>query len=523
MFMVKGCNRARDSFSDSFSDSLSDSFTQTAGLFKLSGSAVWKLSNKTLPLCRPYVMGILNVTPDSFSDGGLHNSFDAAIAFADQMISEGADIIDVGGESTRPGSLEVSIKEELDRVLPVVEELSGRGLIVSIDTRHPEVAARCVEAGAAIINDVSGFRDSKMIELAAACDAGLVAMHMLGTPRNMQQDPHYADVVDDVSAYLINVVNKLKDAGVDPRRICIDPGPGFGKDSWHNMALLAHMGDFSNLELPLIAAFSRKATLGKVCSIDSATDRLIPSATAAVLAFCGGVRIFRVHDVAETVQALQLASNAAYAAFSRANSSSVASPASMMPGKRALVALGANMGNPQDNLIAALKHIDSLPRTSVIASSPIYKTAPAYYDDQDDFANSAAWIQTELEPLDLLEHLLEIENVFHRKRLIANGPRTLDLDLLDYEGQVISSERLTIPHPRILERDFAVTPILDLAEMMRSVFGKYVHRELLEGPDAMRTSNECSYMLADGTFVGRDGIKYGMIEGRLVESCDAWR
>ena len=159
---------------------------------------MWKCANFEFDSTRPVVMGILNVTPDSFSDGGQHNGFAEAVAYARQMVDEGAQIIDVGGESTRPGSAEVSVEEELARVLDVVRQLADLGLCVSIDTRHAEVARACVEAGAAIINDVTGFRDPAMVEVAKNCDAGLVVMHMLGEPATMQNDPHYDDVVAEV-------------------------------------------------------------------------------------------------------------------------------------------------------------------------------------------------------------------------------------------------------------------------------------------------------------------------------------
>ena len=211
---------------------------------------MWKCANFEFDSTRPVVMGILNVTPDSFSDGGQHNGFAEAVAYARQMVDEGAQIIDVGGESTRPGSAEVSVEEELARVLDVVRQLADLGLCVSIDTRHAEVARACVEAGAAIINDVTGFRDPAMVEVAKNCDAGLVVMHMLGEPATMQNDPHYDDVVAEVKEYLGGQAAMLEAAGVARERICVDPGPGFGKTASQTMELMRNFHEFNRLGYP---------------------------------------------------------------------------------------------------------------------------------------------------------------------------------------------------------------------------------------------------------------------------------
>ena len=201
-------------------------------------AATWKCGSRTFDLSRPLVMGICNVTPDSFSDGGDHGSFEEAVAYALKMVEEGADIIDVGGESTRPGSAEVSVEEETRRVVPVISALAGRGIAVSVDTRHAPVARAALDAGACIINDISGFRDEAMREVAQGSDAGLVIMHMLGTPEHMQDDPHYDDVVSEVEDSLVRMARRLEAQGVERDRICLDPGVGFGKLAEHNAALL---------------------------------------------------------------------------------------------------------------------------------------------------------------------------------------------------------------------------------------------------------------------------------------------
>jgi dihydropteroate synthase len=250
-------------------------------------------------------MGIVNVTPDSFSDGGMHVELDAACTHAHRLIAEGAQIVDVGGESTRPGSQEVTPEVELARVLPVVQELATEGLCVSIDTRHAIVARACAEAGAAIINDVSGFRNPDMVEIAAACDVGVVAAHMLGEPLTMQVAPHYDDVVAEVCDYLSKQARMLENAGVDPERICVDPGPGFGKNYEHNRALLQGTAGLASLGYPLMAAWSRKGFIGEASGIESASQRVASSVVVACYAAMQGARIIRVHDVAPTAEALR--------------------------------------------------------------------------------------------------------------------------------------------------------------------------------------------------------------------------
>ncbi len=493
-------------------------------LFELPSAPIWKVGSRRLVLCRPYIMGILNVTPDSFSDGGVHNGAEEAISFAQEMLEAGADIIDVGGESTRPGAAAVSIDEELSRVLPVVETLATLGVIVSIDTYHPEVAKRCIEAGASIINDISGFSNPEMVQVAASCNAGIIAMHMAGTPKNMQDDPRYSNATFEIKNYLCGVGAMLESAGVERSRICIDPGPGFGKNARHNLQLLEGMDELASCGYPVLAAFSRKSTLGKVTGQDVASKRVESSAAAAVLAYCGGARIFRVHDVAQTVEVLKVASNTAYAAHSQSEPTKPASGFStMLDGKRVLVALGANMGEPVDSIIAATRALDQIPDTTVIASSSIYKTEPAYYTEQDQFANSVVWVQTKLSPNVLLQKLFDIENQFGRVRTIENGPRTLDLDILDYEGVVSTDPHLILPHPRILERDFAVTPIIELEEQMRNLLGDYVADDVyLElGNNAYESAESDGlggFRLADGKRVTNDSVQYGTILERLVDA-----
>jgi dihydropteroate synthase len=253
-------------------------------------------------------MGIVNVTPDSFSDGGTNLDPRVAVASAVALLVAGADLIDVGGESTRPGAAEVSVAEELARVLPVVRALAALGAVVSIDTRHAEVASECVDAGATVINDVSGFSDPAMVALAAFSDAGLVVMHMRGDPRTMQDEPLYADVVAEVAAYLLGQARALEAAGVERERIALDPGIGFGKTTAHNIELLRRLDEIVALGYPVLVGASRKRFIGELTGVPDARSRVAGSVAAALEAVARGASIVRVHDVAETVQALAVAS-----------------------------------------------------------------------------------------------------------------------------------------------------------------------------------------------------------------------
>jgi len=268
----------------------------------------WQAADFTIDLSRPVIMGILNITPDSFSDGGKYLDHAKALDRAGEMLKDGALIIDIGGESTRPGADAVDENEELSRVLPVAEKLAAEGVIISIDTRRAAVAAACINAGAAIINDVSGFRDPAMRKLAAASNVGCIVMHMLGEPRNMQVNPTYTDVVAEVKNYLINQASQLESLGVASERICIDPGPGFGKTYDHNLALLQATGELAGCGYALMAAFSRKRFIGILtgASADHPDKRVAGSVAVAVWAASRGAHILRVHDVAPTVQALQV-------------------------------------------------------------------------------------------------------------------------------------------------------------------------------------------------------------------------
>lgn len=254
---------------------------------------------------RPLVMGIVNVTPDSFSDGGRYAHRDAAVAHALMLIEQGADMLDIGGESTRPGAAPVAVDDEIARVVPVIEMLAGRAdLPISIDTSKPEVMRAAAAAGASMINDVNALRAAGAVETAAALDVAVCLMHMKGEPRTMQTNPQYDDVVSDVRDFLAARIEVCLAAGIERHKLVIDPGFGFGKTLAHNLVLLARLADFRSLEVPVLAGLSRKSMLGTLTGRPQPDQRQAASLAAAMLAADQGAAILRVHDVAETVDAL---------------------------------------------------------------------------------------------------------------------------------------------------------------------------------------------------------------------------
>jgi dihydropteroate synthase len=260
-----------------------------------------------LSLESPAVMGILNVTPDSFSDGGKFLAPDAALRQAEAMAEAGASIIDVGGESTRPGAEDVGEQEELDRVLPVLEAITdGVEATVSIDTSKPGVMREAINAGAGMINDIRALRDEGALEVAAELQVPVCLMHMQGRPRTMQQSPHYDDVVADVKGFLADRIAACRAAGLDEGLLIVDPGFGFGKTPQHNVELLANLRQLEELGRPILAGWSRKSTLGALTGRE-VDERLPASIAAAVIAVTHGANIVRVHDVWETVDALHVA------------------------------------------------------------------------------------------------------------------------------------------------------------------------------------------------------------------------
>jgi dihydropteroate synthase len=262
--------------------------------------------NELLKLKRTLIMGILNVTPDSFSDGGLFVDTDKAVEHAKQMVADGADIIDVGGESSRPGSDPVSEEEELNRVKKIVSRLVNElDVPISIDTYKPTVAEACLKTGASIVNDISGFRDQKMIDVAAKHKAVAVIMHMQGKPKNMQQNPEYTDVIKEISEFLKNRITECRKAGIED--IVVDPGIGFGKKTEHNLEILRRLHEFKRLGCPILIGTSRKAFIGAVTGGLPVEERMEGTIASVAVAVMNGAKIVRVHDVKKCKRAVMVA------------------------------------------------------------------------------------------------------------------------------------------------------------------------------------------------------------------------
>lgn len=259
-----------------------------------------------LELTRPHVMGIVNVTPDSFSDGGKYSSTASAVEHGLQLIAEGADILDIGGESTRPGAQPVSLDDELQRVIPVIEALSAvTSVPLSIDTYKPEVMRAAILAGADIVNDICALREDGALDVVANSNAGVCLMHMQGVPQTMQINPVYDDVVAEVKQFLSDRVNACLAHGIVKQRILLDPGFGFGKTTAHNVALIQHLDSLAELGFPLLVGLSRKSVLGKIAGGDE-LQRLHAGLAASVVSVMKGAKIVRVHDVKATVDALKV-------------------------------------------------------------------------------------------------------------------------------------------------------------------------------------------------------------------------
>ena len=264
-------------------------------------------NGRILRLDRPQVMGIVNVTPDSFSDGGAHADVEAAVAHALQLVAEGADILDIGGESTRPGADEVPVEEELRRVIPVIERLAKEtSLPISIDTSKPEVMRAAVVAGAGMINDVFGLRREGALDAAAALGVPVVLMHMQGEPRSMQEAPQYDDVVAEVHRFLAERIFAAEMSGIAKKNIVVDPGFGFGKTTQHNLQLLAQLQRFTELGVPVLAGLSRKKSIGELTGRSDPRERGAGSVAAHLIAAQRGAMLLRVHDVAASVDALKV-------------------------------------------------------------------------------------------------------------------------------------------------------------------------------------------------------------------------
>ena len=280
-----------------------------AGAQRLTGWRAGRFLFDVGPFARPLVMGIINVTPDSFSDGGQHIGLPAALSHAERLLAEGADILDIGGESTRPGAPPVPLDEERRRVLPVVEALAACGACVSVDTRHPALMREAIAAGASIINDVQALTAPGAIEACAAAEVGVVLMHMQGQPGTMQVAPSYAGeggVVGEVSRYLRERAQACDAGGITRNRIVLDPGFGFGKTTEHNLELTRRLDEIVALGYPVLAGWSRKRTLGDLTGRKIASERVYASIAAALACVTRGARVVRVHDVGATVDTFRV-------------------------------------------------------------------------------------------------------------------------------------------------------------------------------------------------------------------------
>ncbi len=420
----------------------------------------WQCGRFSFDPVVPTIMGVLNVTPDSFSDGGSWLDPEAAIAHGLALAKAGAAIIDVGGESTRPGAEPVDPEEEWRRIEPVIRALNAQELCVSVDTRHSEVAERAVLAGASIINDVSGFRDPAMVAVAEHCDAGLVVMHMQGEPQTMQDNPTYQDVVVEVRDYLQARCEALEAAGIARERLCIDPGPGFGKTVSQTIELMRNLHEIARLGYPVLCAVSRKRFIGEAYHIEDPLARDEASATEALMACELGATVVRTHNVEATVAVL----------------------ANLRP--QVFLGLGANLplmalpGEEEEAKIAQINHaigqLCLLPDSQIIDISSFYGSKAAYKEDQEDFVNAVVLMRSGLPPKELLEYLHAIENSLGRVRTEENGPRPIDLDILDYQLYVVDTEVLTLPHPGITERDFVVEPFCELRPHHQLANGLFV-------------------------------------------------
>ena len=441
--------------------------------------ATWHCGSHEISLARPRIMGILNVTPDSFSDGGKNLDTKAAIARGLQMLDEGADIIDVGGESTRPGHTPVSSQEEAERVIPVVRALVEEGAVVSVDTRHADVARVCTRLGAAIVNDVTGFTDPEMVQVAADTSCGCIIMHWnhdgLGTraPRRqvmldesrpagsaLQRPvtsqrrftlPEEAPIMRQVMGFLGDQARTLMRAGVSHDRICLDPGAGFDKLADEDVVIQRATRSMVSMGYPLVCAVSRKRFVGAVSGVANAAARDAATAGICIAAIESGAKILRVHDVAGVSQAIN-----AYWAVSHRDA------------RQGFVSLGSNVGNRVANLARAAQLIDEIPLTCVVSVSHAYETEPAY-GIATPVANAVAEIRTELHPLVLMDKLIEVEDALGRMReknrdprKPGSGPRIIDCDLIWVEGERHAGRRLCLPHPRIGERDYVIVPMEDL-------------------------------------------------------------
>ncbi len=401
----------------------------------------------------PQLMGILNVTPDSFSDGGRHSDLAAAVARARAMVADGAAIVDVGGESTRPGHVPVREDEELRRVIPALEALAADlDAPVSIDTSKARVAREAARLGACVINDVWGLqRDPGMADAVAETGSAVVVMH------NRDEKDPAIDILDDVERFFERSLNLAAGAGVPFSRILLDPGVGFGKTRQQNHACIWNLDRFQRLGAPILVGLSRKSFIGGI--IDAEVDRRLPGTLAAdTIALMRGASVLRVHDVIENRAAL-----AVFMALKAAAAPPPGAESKVDEQARVALALGSNVGDKANNLRRALRALASEPGIELTAVSRFYRTAPWGKTDQDWFVNACALARMNLKPEALLERVKRLEVELGRKPAERWGPRVIDIDLIAYGDVTLKTERLTLPHPELFNRAFVLVPLSEIA------------------------------------------------------------
>ena len=403
------------------------------------GSAFFDIGRRT------YIMGILNVTPDSFSDGGNYADPERAVLHGLQMEEEGADIIDVGGESTRPGHAPVNAEEEIARVVPVIEQLSRRlNIPISIDTSKAEVAEAALSAGADMINDVWGLTaDENMPRVAADSGVPCCLMHN-------QEGTYYKSLMEDILRELNRRIERAVAAGVDRGNIILDPGIGFGKTVEQNLEVMRQLERMREMGFPWLLGTSRKSMIGKSLNLP-VEERLAGSLATNVIGIKAGADFIRIHDVQAHVQAARMTDVIVRALQQKTHT--------------VCISLGSNMGDRTANINNALRKIEAIPETHILRRSSLYETSPVGKRDQSEFLNAAAVLQTVCGPEELLQHMLRVEKELGRVRKERWGPRTIDIDLLLYDQGVYESETLRIPHPRMRERLFVLVPLAEIAAL----------------------------------------------------------
>jgi len=408
----------------------------------------------------PALMGILNVTPDSFSDGGRHFEADIAVARARTMVAEGAAIIDVGGESTRPGHTPVSAEEELRRIVPVLEALTTEiDRPVSVDTSKADVARTAARLGASVINDVWGLqRDPAMADAVAETASAVVIMH------NRDSADASIDILDDVERAFDRSLGLAARAGVAFSRILLDPGVGFGKTPEQNHACIWNLARFRRFGCPILVGLSRKSFIGRIVG----DQRLLGTLAADVIALIEGASVLRVHDVAENKVALDMVN-----ALKRSARPPTPAAARRDGRARVVLALGGNVGDKAGTLRRALGRLGVEPGIELTAVSRLYSTAPWGKTDQDWFVNACALASTDLAPEALLDRVKALEIELGRQPGERWGPRVIDIDIVAYEDVALNTPRLTLPHPELFNRIFVLAPLAEIAPEL-SIGGRRV-------------------------------------------------